>query len=46
MTFTREEELKIEYLEDRMYGRILAGTPFLEWLKVKYPEIYRNIKGR
>ena len=44
MTFTREEELKIEYLEDRMYGRIFAGASFLKWLKIKYPEIYKGIK--
>jgi len=44
MTYTKEEELRIEHLEDCMYGRVLAGTSFLEWLKVKYPEIYKGIK--
>jgi hypothetical protein len=44
MTYTKEEELRIEYLEDCMYGRVLAGTSFLEWLKIKHPEIYKGIR--
>jgi len=44
MTYTKEEELRIEHLEDCMYGRVLAGTSFLEWLKIKHPEIYKGIK--
>jgi hypothetical protein len=46
MTYTKGEELRIEYLEDCMYGRVLAGISFLEWLKIKHPETYRKIKGR
>jgi len=46
MTYTKEEELRIEHLEDCMYGRVLAGISFLEWLKIKHPETYRKIKGR
>ena len=44
MTYTKEAELRIEHLEDCMYGRVLAGTSFLEWLKIKHPEIYKGIK--
>jgi hypothetical protein len=44
MTYTKEEELRIEYLEDCMYGRVLAGISFLEWLKIKHPEIYKGIR--